>query len=80
MPKLRFLKDHGSPDIGSTIRAGAVIEMNDFWSDRLTADGVATLAEPELEPKKDEPPADKTERRPPPKTDRPTTPAPRRKK
>lgn len=45
MPKLRFLINHGNPDLGTMIRAGAVVDLNDRWADRLIKDGVAVLAD-----------------------------------
>lgn len=40
MPKLvRMLISRGSPVDGTVIRAGAVVELPDFWAERFIADG-----------------------------------------
>jgi hypothetical protein len=41
MPKLRMLISRGSPIDGAIIRAGAVVELPEFWAERFLADGSA---------------------------------------
>lgn len=43
--KVRFKISRGNPSTGAIIRAGAVIELAEFWADKFIADGTAELIE-----------------------------------
>lgn len=46
MIKLRFLQSQGSPlDPGTVIRAGAKVEMPEFWAKKFIAQGIAEAVE-----------------------------------
>ena len=65
--KLSFLRSQGDPASGAIIRAGAVVEVPDFWADRFVADGTAVEVVEQIKPDEPQP-------------EEPTTPAPKTKK
>jgi hypothetical protein len=55
--RIRMKVSRGNPSGGPVIRAGATIEISEFWAQRFIADGTAELvedqpAQPKAEPKK----------------------------
>jgi hypothetical protein len=52
--KIRMLVSRGNPSGGAIIRAGATIEIAEFWAKKFIAEGSAELVE---EPKSEKPKA-----------------------